>query len=90
MTWLIENRGAGEAPGERLEALWRRPGIVRIPGAHNGLMALLAKRAGFEALYLSGAAVSASMGLPDLGVITLADQCFFTRMIHRATGLPVV
>ncbi len=90
MTWLIENRGPSEAPGARLEALWRRPGIVRIPGAHNGLMALLAKRAGFEALYLSGAAVSASMGLPDLGVITLADQCFFTRMIHRATGLPVV
>ena len=54
-----------------------------MPGAHNGMAALQAKQAGFEALYLSGAAMTASMGLPDLGVITVDEVCFFIRQITR-------
>jgi methylisocitrate lyase len=73
-----------------LRDLLSRPGILRIPGAYNGLTALQAKRAGFEALYLSGAAASASMGLPDLGIITKEDVCFFARQISRASDLPLV
>ncbi len=61
-----------------------------MPGAHLGLAALLAKRQGFEALYLSGAAMSATMGLPDLGVITVEDVCWFVRQASRATGLPLL
>lgn len=61
-----------------------------MPGAHNGLSSLQAKAAGFEALYLSGAAMSASMGLPDLGILTLDDVLFFTRQIVRAAGLPLL
>ena len=61
-----------------------------MPGAHNGLAACQAKRAGFEALYLSGAAMSASMGLPDLGLITIDDVCFHIRQVARASGLPVL
>ena len=61
-----------------------------MPGTHNGLAALQAKQAGFEALYLSGAAMSASMGLPDLGVITVDEVCFFIRQVARASGLPVL
>lgn len=64
--------------------------IVRMPGAHNGQAALQAQAAGFEALYLSGAAMSASMGLPDLGIISVEDVCFFIRQIVRATDLPVL
>jgi methylisocitrate lyase len=51
---------------------------------------LQAKKAGFDALYLSGAAMSASMGLPDLGVITVDEVCFFIRQVTRASGLPVL
>jgi methylisocitrate lyase len=76
--------------GERFRALLARPGILEIPGAHNGLAGLLAKRAGFEALYLSGAAMSASMGLPDLGIITVDEVCFFVRTLARATALPIL
>jgi methylisocitrate lyase len=76
--------------GERFRALINRPGIVEIPGSHNGMAALQAKAAGFEALYLSGAAISASMGLPDLGVITVEDVCFFIRQVSRASTLPVL
>ena len=46
--------------GERFRALVDRGGILEIPGAHNGMAGILAKRAGFEALYLSGAAMTAS------------------------------
>lgn len=79
-----------EPAGVRFRALLDRPEILRMPGAHLGLAALLAQKQGFEALYLSGAAMSASMGLPDLGMITVEDVCFFIRQVSRATGLPML
>jgi methylisocitrate lyase len=54
------------------------------------MAALQAKAAGFPALYLSGAAMTASMGLPDLGIITVDEVCFFIRQVARASGLPVL
>ena len=89
MTWL-SNDGNLAPAGERLAELWQKPGIVQIPGAHNPLAALLAKRAGFRALYLSGGALSASLGLADLGILGLDELCLFTRAIVRAAGLPLV
>ena len=76
--------------GERFKALLDRPGILQMPGTHNGMAALQARAAGFEALYLSGAAMSASMGLPDLGIITVDEVCFFIRQVARGSGLPVL
>jgi methylisocitrate lyase len=64
--------------------------ILRIPGAHNGMASLQAKAAGFEAVYLSGAAMTASMGLPDLGIITVDEVAFFIRQVARSGGLPVL
>jgi methylisocitrate lyase len=80
----------GANAGERFRALLNRSEILQMPGAHNGLAALQARAAGFEALYLSGAGMSASMGLPDLGIITIEDACFFIRQISRAAALPVL
>ncbi|HVC31148.1 MAG TPA: methylisocitrate lyase [Steroidobacteraceae bacterium] len=88
--YLIGQGLPAEPAGERFAKLIRRGGILRMPGAYNGLAALQAKRQGFEALYLSGAAVSASMGLPDLGIITVEDVCFFIRQVSRASTLPVL
>ena len=76
--------------GERFRALLGRPGILQLPGAHNGMAALQARTAGFDALYLSGAAMTASMGLPDLGIITVDEVCFFIRQVARASGLPLL
>ncbi len=90
MTYLVaEDLPAGLA-GDRFRALLARPGILRMPGAHNGQAALQAKAAGFEAHYLSGAAMTASMGIPDVGMITVDEVCFFVRQISRATGLPLL
>jgi methylisocitrate lyase len=74
----------------RFRAMLEAPGIVELPGAHNGLAALQAKAHGFRALYLSGAAMTASMGLPDLGMITVDEVCFFIRQAVRAADLPLL
>lgn len=88
MIWLTDET---QAPaGERLTALWRRDGILRIPGTHHPLAAMLARRAGFDAIYLSGAALSASLGLADLGLLSLDEVCFFTRAIVRVCDLPLI
>jgi len=90
MTYLVAADLPTTPAGERLRGLLARPGILRMPGAHNGQAGLQAKAAGFDALYLSGAAMTASMGIPDLGMITVDEVCFFIRQIARATGLPLL
>jgi 2,3-dimethylmalate lyase len=90
MTWLTETDRDSRPAGDRLAALWAEPGIVGLPGAHDPLAALLARRAGFRALYVSGAGVSASLALPDLGVLALDELAHATRAIVRASGLPVL
>ncbi len=90
MPYLVAADLPERPAGERFRALLAGPGILGIPGAQNGLAALQARAAGFRALYLSGAAMSASMGLPDLGVITIEDVSFFIRQVARAAQLPVL
>jgi methylisocitrate lyase len=90
MPYLVASELPTELAGQRFRTLVARGGILRLPGAHNGMAALQAKAAGFEGLYLSGAAMTASMGLPDLGIITVDEVAFFIRQIARASGLPLL
>jgi len=90
MSYLVAADVPAEPAGDRFRALVGRGGILQVPGAHNGMAALQAKAAGFEAAYLSGAAMTASMGLPDLGMITVEEVCFFVRQVARASALPVL
>lgn len=90
MPYLVAADLPTESAGRRFRTLLDRSDILRLPGAHNGMAALQAKAANFEALYLSGAAMTASMGLPDLGVITVDEVTFFVRQIVRASGLPLL
>ncbi|MCW5258549.1 methylisocitrate lyase [Verminephrobacter aporrectodeae subsp. tuberculatae] len=90
MPYLVAADCPTQPAGERLRALLARAGILRMPGAHNGMAALQARAAGFDALYLSGAAMTASMGLPDLGIITVEEVAFFIRQLARSSGLPVL
>jgi methylisocitrate lyase len=90
MPYLVASELPSESAGKRFRELLKRPEILRLPGAHNGMAALQAKAAGFEGLYLSGAAMTASMGLPDLGIITVDEVAFFVRQIVRSSGLPLL
>ncbi|MCA2008931.1 methylisocitrate lyase [Tritonibacter mobilis] len=90
MTYLNADTLPQKSAGRRFRALMDQPGILRLPGAHNGQAALQARAAGFDGLYLSGAAMTASMGVPDLGIITVDEVSFFIRQIARASGLPLL
>jgi len=90
MTYLVGANHSDIPAGERFRALLSRPDILQLPGAHNGQAAIQARNAGFSGLYLSGAAMTASMGIPDLGIITIDEVCFFIRQIARASGLPLL
>ena len=89
MTWLQGNGRETRPAGERLRDLIGRDEILRVPGAHNAFAGAIAKDAGFEALYISGGAVTASMGLPDLGIIGLDELCGVVRSVSRTTDLPL-
>ncbi len=79
------------SPGRKFRQAVAREKPLQIPGAINAYCALLAERAGFRALYLSGAGVAnASFGLPDLGVTTLNDVIEDARRITSATDLPLL
>lgn len=90
MPYLVAGDCPAERAGLRFRALLNARGILQLPGTHNGMAALQAKAAGFKGIYLSGAAMTASMGLPDLGIITVDEVAFFVRQVSRASGLPVL
>ncbi len=61
-----------------------------MPGAFNGLVGRAVARAGFDATYISGAAVSASAGVPDVGVLSLEHFARVIEEVARSSGLPVL
>ena len=64
--------------------------LLRMPGAFNPLSAKLIERKGFDGVYISGAVLSADLGLPDIGLTTLTEVTGRSRQIARATALPVL
>jgi methylisocitrate lyase len=76
-------------PGKQLRQTWDF-GPVLIPGVFNALAAKIAQRIGFRAVYLSGGALSASFGVPDIGILTLSEFAENARIIAQATTLPLV
>ena len=80
-----------QSAGTRFRAALEAERPLQIVGAVNAYCALLAERAGFRALYLSGAGVAnASFGLPDLGMTTLDDVAEDVRRVSDATSLPLL
>jgi len=76
-------------PGARLRELMKTR-CVGLPGAFNGLVARAVAQAGFDGCYVSGAAVSACFGVPDVGLVTLTEFCGVIAQVARASGLPVL
>ena len=77
--------------GARFRAALEAERPLQIAGTINAYSALLAERAGFKAIYLSGAGVAnASFGLPDLAMTTLNDVCEDVRRIASVTDVPLL
>jgi methylisocitrate lyase len=89
MSWLTP-RADTPSPSARLRSMLGDDGAITVPGVFNGLTGLLARRAGAEVAYLSGAALSASMGLPDVGLLSLDDLTRTTRQIVRVADLRLI
>ena len=67
------------------------PEILIAPGVYDGLTAALAEAAGFEALYLSGAAVAYTrLGRPDIGLATMSEMADTMALIRDRVALPVI
>ncbi|MFS0865709.1 methylisocitrate lyase [Microbacterium sp. 179-B 1A2 NHS] len=64
--------------------------LLRFPGAFNPLSARLIERKGFEGVYISGAVLSADLGLPDIGLTTLTEVASRGQQIARMTELPAI
>jgi methylisocitrate lyase len=62
--------------------------LLRFPGAFSPLSAMLIARHGFEGAYVSGAVISADLGLPDIGLTTLSEVAARAQQIARVTSLP--
>ena len=71
------------------EAL-RSGDLLRFPGAFNPLVAKMIQNKGFEGVYISGAVLSADLGLPDIGLTTLSEVASRSAQIARVTDLPVL
>ncbi|HXF83298.1 MAG TPA: isocitrate lyase/phosphoenolpyruvate mutase family protein [bacterium] len=77
--------------GPALRHRLARPEILIAPGAHDALAARIIERAGFEAVYFTGAGFSYThLGTPDLGLVTLSETVGRVAAIAEATGLPVI
>lgn len=79
------------SPGTRLRGALNLEKPLQVVGVINAYAARLAERSGFRALYLSGGGVSAaSLGVPDLGIITLDDILIDARRITDTSALPLL
>ncbi len=78
-----------ESPGARLRKAWIN-GPVLLPGVFSPLVAKMAERLGFEAIYLSGGALSAGSGFPDIGLLTLSEFVAEAQRITQVCTLPLV
>lgn len=90
MAWIVEKPKTQQQLAQQFLTLMKAPDILQIPGAHDAMAGLVARNIGFDVLYLSGAAYTASRGLPDLGVITSEEVANRAREIIRATNLPML
>lgn len=90
MAWIVDQPVTQEELAKQFKQLMEAKEILQIPGSHDAMAALVAKKAGFHALYLSGAAYTASRGLPDLGIVTSTEMANRAKDLIRATNLPLL
>lgn len=88
MPWMFEKR-AYDGPAQ-LKKLLSNQEIIQAPGTHDSISALIAKKMGFNCLYVSGAAFSASRAMPDIGYFTVTELAQHVSNLYRTTSLPLI
>src|SRR5918999_4515091 len=73
-----------------LKQLFKRDRLLVAPGCFDGLSARLVEEAGFEAAYLSGGAVARSMGIPDIGLVTMSEVIERAAQVTSVINIPVI
>ena len=86
---LFTEKSAAEKRADLRKALEGNR-ILKFPGAFSPLVALSIQRHGFDGVYISGAALAADLGLPDIGLTTLSEVTQRGRQIARVTDLPAI
>src|ERR1700676_969941 len=84
------NRRCAMNQAARFRELLRRDGMVVAPGAYDCITARLIERAGFEAVYMTGAGTAAMLGYPDFGIVTMSEMVGNAGRIAAAVALPVI
>jgi len=77
-------------PRQTLKQLLKRDKLLVAPGCFDGLSARLVQEAGFEAAYLSGGAVARSMGIPDIGLVTMSESIERAVQVVSAINIPII
>jgi 2-methylisocitrate lyase-like PEP mutase family enzyme len=77
-------------PRQALKQLLKRDKLLVAPGCFDGLSARLVEQAGFEAVYLSGGAVARSMGIPDIGLVTMSEVIERAAQVVSTVKIPVI
>ncbi|WZY01245.1 methylisocitrate lyase [Bacillus sp. FSL W7-1360] len=90
MPWIVDQWATQKELADSFRQQMKAPTILQMPGAHDAMAGLMAKKAGFTSLYLSGAAYTASLGLPDLGIVQSNEVAARAKEIVRATNLPLL
>jgi methylisocitrate lyase len=85
---MLDNVSTPTARREALREGLASGRLLRFPGAFNPLSAVLIEELGFEGVYVSGAVLSASLALPDIGLTTLSEVAGWGHEIARVTRLP--
>jgi 2-methylisocitrate lyase-like PEP mutase family enzyme len=77
-------------PRQNLKQLLKRNQLLVAPGCFDGLSARLVEEAGFETAYLSGGAVARSMGIPDIGLVTMSESIERAVQVVSAIRIPII
>jgi carboxyvinyl-carboxyphosphonate phosphorylmutase len=78
------------SPRQRFRDLIMAPDMLVLPGAWDGMSALLIEQAGFQGVYITGGGIARSSGVPDIGLVTMSEQVARVRMICDVVSVPVL
>ncbi len=87
---MLKNQTSAADKRAALRARLNSGDLLSIPGAMSPLVAMLIEQIGFDGVYVSGAVMSADLGLPDIGLTSLSEVAARGHQIARASNLPTL